>query len=35
MRGTKKGDEESRKVSTKPSKGVTRKSTTPRKAGGG
>jgi len=34
MRGTKKGDEESRKVSTKPSKGVTRKSTTPRKAGG-
>jgi len=35
MRGTKKGDEESRKVSAKPSKGVTRKSTTPRKAGGG
>ena len=34
MRGKKDGGE-SKKVSTKPSKGVTRKSTTPRKAGGG
>ena len=33
MRGKKEGGE-SKKVSTKPSKGVTRKSTTPRKAGG-
>ena len=32
--GTKKGDEESKKVSSKPSKGVSRKTTTPRKAGG-
>ena len=35
MRGKKEGAGESKKVSTKPSKGVTRKSTTPRKAGGG
>jgi large subunit ribosomal protein L17 len=34
LRGTKKGDEESQKVSPKPSKGVSRKTTTPRKAGG-
>ena len=34
MRGTKKGDADSKKVQSKPSKGVTRKSTTPRKAGG-
>ena len=34
LRGTKKGDEESKKVSSKPSKGVSRKTTTPRKAGG-
>jgi large subunit ribosomal protein L17 len=34
LRGTKKGDEESKKVSPKPSKGVSRKTTTPRKAGG-
>jgi hypothetical protein len=34
MRGTKKGDDDSKKVQAKPSKGVTRKSTTPRKAGG-
>jgi large subunit ribosomal protein L17 len=33
LRG-KKGDDEGKKVSTKPSKGVTRKTTTPRKAGG-
>ena len=33
MRGKKEGGE-TKKVSTKPSKGVTRKSTTPRKAGG-
>ena len=33
LRG-KKDDAESKKVSTKPSKGVTRKTTTPRKAGG-
>jgi hypothetical protein len=33
MRGKKEGGE-AKKVSTKPSKGVTRKSTTPRKAGG-
>ena len=33
MRGKKEGGE-GKKVSTKPSKGVTRKSTTPRKAGG-
>ncbi len=33
LRG-KKDDVESKKVSTKPSKGVTRKTTTPRKAGG-
>jgi large subunit ribosomal protein L17 len=34
MRGTKKGDADSKQVQAKPSKGVTRKSTTPRKAGG-
>jgi large subunit ribosomal protein L17 len=34
LRGTKKGDEESKKVTAKPSKGVSRKTTTPRKAGG-
>ena len=34
LRGTKKGDEDSKKVSSKPSKGVSRKTTTPRKAGG-
>ena len=34
LRGTKKGDEESKKVQSKPSKGVSRKTTTPRKAGG-
>lgn len=34
LRGTKKGDDESRKVSSKPSRGVTRKTTTPRKVGG-
>jgi large subunit ribosomal protein L17 len=34
MRGTKKGDADSKHVQAKPSKGVTRKSTTPRKAGG-
>jgi large subunit ribosomal protein L17 len=34
LRGTKKGDEENKKVSSKPSKGVSRKTTTPRKAGG-
>ena len=34
MRGTKKGDSDSKQVQAKPSKGVTRKSTTPRKAGG-
>src|SRR5712692_8925718 len=34
LRG-KKDDDEGKKVSTKPSKGVTRKTTTPRKAGGG
>ena len=34
LRGTKKGDEESKRVSSKPSKGVSRKTTTPRKAGG-
>jgi len=34
LRGTKKGDEESKKVQAKPSKGVARKTTTPRKAGG-
>src|SRR5205085_7779240 len=33
MRGKKEGGE-GKKVSTKPSKGITRKSTTPRKAGG-
>ena len=33
LRG-KKDDDEGKKVSTKPSKGVTRKTTTPRKAGG-
>src|SRR5438034_4099725 len=32
LRGTKKGDDEAKKVSTKPSRGVTRKTTTPRKA---
>ncbi len=34
LRGTKKGDDESKRVSPKPSKGVVRKTTTPRKAGG-
>ena len=34
LRGTKKGDEESKRVSTKPSKGAGRRATTPRKAGG-
>jgi len=34
MRGTKKGDSDNKQVQAKPSKGVTRKSTTPRKAGG-
>jgi large subunit ribosomal protein L17 len=34
LRGTKKSDEDSRKVTAKPSRGVTRKTTTPRKAGG-
>jgi large subunit ribosomal protein L17 len=34
LRGTKKGDDDSKKVTAKPSKGVSRKSTTPRKAGG-
>jgi large subunit ribosomal protein L17 len=34
LRGTKKGDDDSRKVIAKPSRGVTRKTTTPRKAGG-
>jgi large subunit ribosomal protein L17 len=34
MRGTKKGDADNKQVQAKPSKGVTRKSTTPRKAGG-
>jgi ribosomal protein L17 len=34
MRGTKKGDSDSKQVQAKPSKGVTRKTTTPRKAGG-
>jgi len=34
MRGTKKGEADSKQVQAKPSKGVTRKSTTPRKAGG-
>ena len=34
LRGTKKGDEDSKKVQSKPSKGVSRKTTTPRKAGG-
>ena len=34
LRGTKKGDEDSKKVQAKPSKGVSRKTTTPRKAGG-
>ena len=34
MRGTKKGDADSKHVQSRPSKGVTRKTTTPRKAGG-
>jgi large subunit ribosomal protein L17 len=34
LRGTKKGDDESKRVAAKPSKGVARKTTTPRKAGG-
>jgi large subunit ribosomal protein L17 len=34
LRGTKKGDDESKRVTAKPSKGVSRKTTTPRKAGG-
>ena len=35
MRGKKEGGGDGKKVSTKPSKGVRQKSTTPRKAGGG
>ena len=34
MRGTKKGDSDNKQVKARPSKGVTRKTTTPRKAGG-
>src|SRR6266511_3402786 len=34
LRGTKKGEDESKRVTAKPSKGVVRKTTTPRKAGG-
>src|SRR5471030_931881 len=34
LRGTKKGDDDSRKVTAKPSRGVSRKTTTPRKAVG-
>jgi large subunit ribosomal protein L17 len=34
MRGTKKGDADNKQVKARPSKGVTRKTTTPRKAGG-
>jgi len=34
LRGTKKGDDESKRVTAKPTKGVARKTTTPRKAGG-
>ena len=34
LRGTKKGEDESKRVAAKPSKGVSRKTTTPRKAGG-
>jgi len=34
LRGTKKGDDEARKTTAKPSRGIQRKSTTPRKAGG-
>ena len=34
LRGTRKGDEESKRVSTKPPQGGARKTTTPRKAGG-
>jgi large subunit ribosomal protein L17 len=34
LRGTKKGDEDNKKVKAKPSRGISRKSTTPRKAGG-
>jgi large subunit ribosomal protein L17 len=34
LRGTKKGEDESKRVTAKPSKGVSRKTTTPRKAGG-
>jgi len=34
MRGTKKGDADNKHVQAKPSRGVTRKTTTPRKAGG-
>ena len=34
LRGTKKGEDERKRVSAKPSKGVARKTTTPRKAGG-
>ena len=34
LRGTKKGDDDSRKVTAKPSRGIQRKTTTPRKAGG-
>jgi large subunit ribosomal protein L17 len=34
LRGTKKSEDDSRKVTAKPSRGIQRKSTTPRKAGG-
>jgi large subunit ribosomal protein L17 len=34
LRGTKKSEDESRKVTAKPSRGIQRKTTTPRKAGG-
>ena len=34
LRGTKKGEDESKRVTAKPSRGVSRKTTTPRKAGG-
>ena len=34
LRGTKKGDDDSKKVTAKPSKGASRRVTTPRKAGG-
>ena len=34
LRGTKKSEDDSRKVTAKPSRGIQRKTTTPRKAGG-